>query len=472
FVAILLGTITAGLVTQWEQGPLILGILVVLFAVTGWLTSRQIPPGPAPDPTLKVRFNILRESWHTVQFSRGNKSVFLAIMGISWFWFLGASYLTQIYNYAKIDLHGDQSVATGLLAIFSIGIALGSLLCERFSGHKIELGLVPLGSIGLSLFGMDLYFHTQPPSGTELISLSAFLKEPFSYRVLIDFMLIGVFGGLYIVPLYAMVQERSEEQHRSRIIASINIMNALFMVVSAGSAVLFLGVMKLSIPDFFLVLAIMNLVVAGFIYSILPEFFMRFLIWIITHTMYRVKHTDLNKIPDEGPALLVCNHVSYMDALIIAGACRRPVRFVMFKPIYEMPVLNFIFRTGKTIPIHSKNVDPVTYENAFVRISEELRAGEVVCIFPEGKLTTTGEIDEFKTGMEKILAQDPVTVVPLALRGLWGSFFSHKDSSAMTRLPRRFWSKVELVAGDSVAPEQAKAVLMREKVLALRGEWR
>lgn len=472
FVAILLGTLTAGIVSQWQHGPQVLAVLVVIFAVIGWLASLRIPQGPAPDPQLKVSFNILRESWHTVQFSRGNKAVFLAIMGISWFWFLGASYLTQIYNYSKVDLGGDQSVATGLLALFSIGIAMGSLLCERLSGHKIELGLVPLGSIGLSLFGLDLYFHTQPITSTELIGLGEFLKQPHSYRVLLDFMLIGVFGGFYIVPLYAMVQERSEEQHRSRIIASINILNALFMVVSALAALIFLGLMKLSIPDFFLVLAVMNLVVAGFIYSTIPEFFMRFLIWILTHTMYRVKHTDLRKIPDTGAALLVCNHVSYMDALIIAGACRRPVRFVMFKPIYNMPVLNFIFRTGKAIPIHSKKIDPVTYENAFRRISEELRDGEVVCIFPEGKLTTDGEIDEFKGGVEKILEQDPVPVVPMALRGLWGSFFSHKGSSAMSRLPRRFWSKIELVASDALPASQVSASLLREKVLALRGDWK
>lgn len=472
FVAILLGTIAANIASQMEQGPLVLGILVIVFAVIGWMASLKIPDGPAPDPGLKVRYNIFRESWHTVQFSRENKSVFLAIMGISWFWFLGASYLTQIYNYAKVDLHGAQTVATGLLATFSIGIALGSLLCERFSGHKIELGLVPLGSIGLSIFGMDLYFHTQPASGEELVGLGAFLSEPHSYRVLLDFLLIGMFGGFYIVPLYAMVQERSEEHHRARIIASINILNALFMVVSAGAGVLFLSVMELSIPEFFLVLAIMNVVVAGFIYSIIPEFFMRFLIWIITHSMYRVKHTNLDKIPDEGPALLVCNHVSFMDALIIGGACRRPVRFVMFKPIYDLPVLNFIFRTGKTIPIQSKTADPETYETAFKRISEELRAGEVVCIFPEGKLTTNGEIDEFKGGVAKILAQDPVPVIPMALRGLWGSFFSHKDSSAMSRLPRRFWSKVELVAGDAIAPELAQATLLRDKVSALRGDWK
>lgn len=472
FVAILLGTITAGVLSQLEQGPALLGLFVIVCAIFGWLASLKIPQGPAPDPNLKLRYNFFRESWHTVQFSREKKSVFLAIMGISWFWFLGAAYLTQIYNYAKIDLGGTESVATGLLAVFSIGIALGSLLCERFSGHKIELGLVPLGSIGLTLFGLDLYFHTQPPVGDEMMGIGAFLQQPQSYRVLLDFMLIGIFGGFYIVPLYAMVQERSEEHHRARIIAAINIMNALFMVISAATGAILLGLMELSIPQFFLVLALMNLVVAGFIYSLIPEFFMRFLIWVITHTMYRVKHTNLNKIPDTGPALLVCNHVSYMDALIIAGACRRPVRFVMFKPIYDMPVLNFIFRTGKAIPIHSKKADPATYENAFARISQELRDGEVVCIFPEGKLTTTGDIDEFKNGVDKILAADPVPVVPMALRGLWGSFFSHKDSSAMTRLPRRFWSKVELVAGDAVAPDQAKPALLQDKVQALRGDWK
>ncbi|MCG8537278.1 MAG: 1-acyl-sn-glycerol-3-phosphate acyltransferase, partial [Pseudomonadales bacterium] len=215
---------------------------------------------------------------------------------------------------------------------------------------------------------------------------------------------------------------------------------------------------------------IMNAVVACFIYSVIPEFFMRFLIWIITHTMYRVKHTDLRNIPDEGPCVLVCNHVSYMDALIIAGACRRPVRFVMFKPIYDLPVLNFIFRTGKTIPIHSKNKDPQTYETAFKRISEELDNNEVVCIFPEGKLTENGDIDEFKAGIDKIIEKNPVPVVPMALKGLWGSFFSHKDSKALTGMPRRFWSRVELVAGDLIEPSQVSAPSLQAEVEKLRGD--
>lgn len=469
FIAILIGTIAANIMSDWESGPVVIGGIVIAVSILGFITCLKIPEGKAPSPNLKIRFNPVTETWHTIQFSRENKAVFLAIMGISWFWFLGAAYLTQIYEYTKVDIGGAPSVVMCLLSAFSIGIAAGSLLCERLSGHKIELGLVPLGSIGLTLFGMDLYFHTSPSHQDELIGLSDFLSTPQNYRVLFDFMMIGLSGGLYIVPLYAMVQERSEEEHRSRIIAAVNIMNALFMVVSAGAGMLLLGVIELSIPEFFLVLAIMNVVVAWFIYTVIPEFAMRFLIWIITHTMYRVTHTNLDKIPDKGACVLVCNHVSYMDALIIAGACRRPVRFVMFKPIYDLPVLNFIFRTGKTIPIHSKSVDPVTYENAFKRISEELKDGEVVCIFPEGKLTQDGEIDEFKAGIEKIIQADPVPVVPMALKGLWGSFFSHKDSKALSGLPRRFWSRVELEASDPIQPDQVNAAILQEKVTELRG---
>ena len=470
FVAILIGTIAANVVSDMESGPQVVGAVVVVISIIGFLACLKIPQGKAPSPDLKIRFNPFTETWHTIQFSRANNAVFLAIMGISWFWFLGAAYLTQIYEYSKVELGGASSVVMTLLSAFSIGIAAGSLLCERLSGHKVELGLVPLGSIGLTLFGIDLFFHTNPSGSSEPIEVGEFLSHPANYRVLLDFLMIGMSGGLYIVPLYAMVQERSDEEHRSRIIAAVNIMNALFMVVSAGAGILLLGVMDLDIPEFFLVLAIMNAVVAWFIYTVLPEFTMRFLIWIITHTMYRVTHTDLNKIPDEGPSVLVCNHVSYMDALIIAGACRRPVRFVMFKPIYDLPVLNFIFRTGKTIPIHSKSADPETYETAFKRISEELQDGEVVCIFPEGKLTQDGEIDVFKNGIEKILQKDPVPVVPIALKGLWGSFFSHKDSKALTGLPRRFWSKVELVAGDAIAAEEVSAALLQEKVAQLRGD--
>lgn len=471
FLAILLGTILGGLLSKLDNGPQWVSFTVIFIAVLGWISSTKIPKAPSSNPHIKVNFNPITETLKTIRFTQRNHAVFLSIMAISWFWFLGAAYLTQLPEYTKDVLLGDQTVVTALLAFFSIGIALGSLLCEKLSGHKIELGLVPLGSIGLSLFGIDLFF-SQPTSSGQVISFLDFFANPECYRVLIDFVAIGIFGGLYIVPLYAMIQERTEEEYRARTIAGLNIINAFFMVISAICGGLFLGVFKLEIPEFFLILAIMNAVVALYIYTTIPEFTMRFLVWVITHTMYRVKHKNLHKIPEEGAAVLVCNHVSYMDALIIAGACRRPVRFVMFKPIYDLPILNFIFRTGKTIPIHSKVKDPKTYHAAFERISEELKNGEVVCIFPEGKLTTDGEIDEFKNGIEKIIARDPVPVVPMALKGLWGSFFSHKDGSALTTLPRRLWSKVELVASDPIPADQVSAPLLHEKVSQLRGDQR
>ena len=470
FLAILIGTLVASMLATQSDGILWVSAIIISVAILGYLVSRKIPSAPAANPDLKVRFNPFTETWRTISYSREQKSVFLAVLAISWFWFLGAAYLTQIYCFAKDYLGGDQSVVMVLLATFSIGIATGSLLCERLSGHKVELGLVPLGSIGLTIFGMDLFLQSLPELGPELITAGQFLSSPSNLRIVADFLLIGVFGGFYIVPLYAMVQARSAPEKRSQVIAAINIMNALFMVVSAIVGIIVLGLLDLTIPQFFLILAVLNALVAIYIYRTIPEFAMRFIIWVLTHTMYRVRHIDLHKIPDEGACVLVCNHVSFVDALLIGGACRRPVRFVTFKPIYNMPVLNFIFRTAKAIPIDSRKADPEGYEQAFARIADELKNGEVVCIFPEGKLTTDGEIDEFKNGISRILQETPVPVIPMALRGLWGSFFSHKDRPALSQMPKRFWSKIDLVAGDSITPDQATPENLKLKVEALRGE--
>ena len=470
FLAILIGTLVASMLATQSDGILWVSAIIISVAILGYLVSRKIPSAPAANPGLKVRFNPFTETWRTISYSREQKSVFLAVLAISWFWFLGAAYLTQIYGFAKDYLGGDQSVVMVLLATFSIGIATGSLLCERLSGHKVELGLVPLGSIGLTIFGMDLFLQSLPELGPELITAGQFLSTPSNLRIVADFLLIGVFGGFYIVPLYAMVQARSAPEKRSQVIAAINIMNALFMVVSAIVGIIVLGLLDLTIPQFFLILAVLNALVAIYIYRTIPEFAMRFIIWVLTHTMYRVRHIDLHKIPDEGACVLVCNHVSFVDALLIGGACRRPVRFVTFKPIYNMPVLNFIFRTAKAIPIDSRKADPEGYEQAFARIAEELSNGEVVCIFPEGKLTTNGEIDEFKNGISRILQETPVPVIPMALRGLWGSFFSHKDRPALSQMPKRFWSKIDLVVGDSITPDQATPENLKLKVEALRGE--
>ncbi|MCX4025964.1 MFS transporter [Endozoicomonas sp. SM1973] len=470
FLAILFGTIAGGLLASLEMASTWISISIIVFAIIGYICSREIPEAPASAPSLKISWNPVTEAWRIIKQAKQSHSVFLSIMAISWFWFLGAAYLTQLPNFTEEILRGAEGVVTSLLAAFSIGIGLGSMSCERLSGHKIEIGIVPIGSIGLTIFGVDLFFATQPSSSAELLSFTEFFRSGSNYRVLIDMTLIGFFGGLFIVPLYALIQHRTPEEYRAQVIAANNIINSMFMVVSALCGILFIGVAGLTITQFFLVLALLNAVIAVYVYSTVPEFAMRFLIYLLTHTMYRVRSENINKIPDDGPGVIVCNHVSYVDALLLAGTCHRPVRFVMYKPIYDLPVLNFIFRVAKAIPITSRNQNPDTFNAAFERISEALKQGELVCIFPEGKLTKDGEINEFKRGIEKIIERDPVPVIPMALRGLWGSFFSHKGGHALTKRPKRFWSKVSVITGDLIQPEAVSADKLQEVVLNLRGE--
>lgn len=472
FLAILLGSVSGVILKMDGLSEWVAPLAVIVVAIMGYYAARQIPAAAPAQPDLTVDWNLFRETWRIIGQARKVRSVWISVLGISWFWFMGAAYTTQLKVYVDDYLHGTDGLYAFLLATFSIGIGLGSFLCEKLSGRRVELGLVPLGSIGLSLFGIDLFFSYQGLSDATNVGIQSFLASPGGWRIVADLMGVGVFGGFYIVPLFAFVQHRSDPRELSRIIAANNILNALLMVLSAAFGIVLVGVLELTIPQFFLVLALANILVAIYIYTVVPEFLIRLLIWMLTHTVYRVRNEGLDNIPDDGPCVLVCNHVSYVDALIMAGAIRRPVRFVMFKPIYDMPILNYIFRTGKTIPIDSKSRNPDIYERAFLRIQEELDAGEVVCIFPEGKLTTDGEIAEFKNGLEKIIATNPVPVVPMALRGLWGSFFSHRGGPALSKMPRRFWSRIELIAAEPVAPEHVNVEAMRNKVLALRGEKR
>ena len=468
FIAILLGTIVGGLLVGVANAMLWIGSLVVLFAVFGYLASLQIPEVGAIAAGPRFQFSPWRQSLETVRISYQNRTLYLAIMAISWFWFLGASYLTQFPNFTKSHLAGDNTVVTALLVAFSVGVGIGSMLCERLSGDRVELGLVPIGSIGLTVFGISLYFSTPAVMPAELLSLGQFLATTFGWWVLLDLTLIGVFGGLFIVPLYAMLQQRAEPSQRARMIAANNIFNALLMVVAALAGMLFLAGLGLNIPEYFLILAIMNAVVALYVYSTVPEFVLRFVIYLLSHTMYRVKTQGLEHIPEEGPAVLVANHVSYVDALLIGGAVRRPVRFVMYKAIYQIPVANWLFKAAKTIPICGKQQDEQMYEAAFAAIRRELSEGNLICIFPEGRLTQDGEIDAFRTGIERIIAETPVPVIPMALQGLWGSFFSHHGKGAF-KFKGRFWSKVKLVAGEPLAASEVTAASLEQQVKTLRG---
>jgi MFS family permease len=280
FLAILLGTILGGtLIGLGEDGRHYASAACFTIAVLGYIASRGVPQAPAPEPGLRINWNPLTETWRNLGFAKQNRSVFLSILGISWFWFYGAMFLSQFPAFAKENLGGNESVVTLLLAIFSVGIGVGSLLCEKISGKQIEPGIVPLGSIGLTLFAVDLYFAA-PAAGTFTgLSATQFIAQASSLRVLADLTLIGVFGGFYCVPLYALIQTRSEANMRSRIIAGNNILNALFMVIAALLAIGLLGA-GCSVPQLFLITAVLNAFIAAYIYTLRPEFINRFFAWL------------------------------------------------------------------------------------------------------------------------------------------------------------------------------------------------
>ena len=471
FVAILLGTMLGGaLVAIPGMGPTYVAIVSLVVAVLGRITAGFIPASPAPVPDLKVNWNPVTETWANLKIANRNRVVFLSMIGISWLWFFGSIFLTSFTGFAKEVLSGNEQVVTLLLAIFSVGIGLGSVLCEKMSGHRIEIGLVPFGSIGMTLFGIDLYFASHGMKSGALIGAGEFIRIGGNWRVMADLFLMAMFSGFYSVPLYSMMQARTEPDFRARIVAANNILNALFMVVAAllSTAILHAG---LTLPELFLTVAIMNAAVAVFIFKLVPEFLMRFIIWMLIHTIYKVDNKGLDHIPDEGPCVLVCNHVSFVDALVIGGSIQRPVRFVMDHRIFKIPVLNFVFRTAGTIPIASAKEDPVMLENAYERIDAYLKAGEVVCIFPEGKLTQDGELSLFKKGITRIIERTPVPVIPMALRGLWGSFFSRWGGTAM-RYPRGFFSRIALEIGEPLAPAVVSPEGLQSRVAALRGDWK
>ena len=470
FVAILLGTIAGGVMIALPGGAAWVSGAAIVVAVIGYFASRGIPLAHAADAALKVNWNPITQTWKTIGFTRTNRTVFLSILGISWFWFYGALFLSQFPGYAKDVLGGDEHAVTLLLAVFSVGIGMGSLLCEKLSGRHVEIGLVPMGAAGLTLFGLDLWWASPEVGAAGAgLPLSALLADGTTWRVIFDLVMVGVFGGFFIVPLYALVQARSAPSHRSRIIAGNNILNALFMVVAAGMGAGLLAA-GLEIPQLILITALLNACVAIYIFTLVPEFLLRFIVWLLVHTAYRLEVEGEEHIPDEGPVLIVANHVSFVDALVIMAACRRPIRFVMDHQIFRWPILSFAFRTSGAIPIASAREDAAMMERAFERVGEALDAGEVVGIFPEGRITADGALGAFRPGVTRILERNAVPVIPMALQGLWGSFFSRKGGAAMSRPFRRgIFNRIALRIGPAVGASQADPDTLRDWVLSLRG---
>ena len=471
FVAILMGNVVGGLLVAVPQvGPTYVAVACVALALAGRLVAQGVPPAPATDPGLVINWNPVTETWRNLKLAHGNIVVFRSLLGISWMWFFGAVFLSQFPSFAKEVLHGNEQVASLLLVVFSIGIGTGSLLCEVLSRRHVEIGLVPLGAIGMSVFAIDLYFASSSLPPAEVMGLGAFVAQPQHWRVMADLALLSLFAGLYSVPMYALIQMRSQPTHRARIIAANNILNALFIIASSliAGAMLAAG---FSVPQIFLFTGLANAVVAFYIFLVVPEYLLRFVAWMSSRFIYRFKVQGDQHIPSTGAAVLVCNHVSFIDAVLLMAASPRPMVFLMDHRIFRQPVLGWLFRLAKAIPIAPQKEDPQAYEAAFERAAEVLRAGDLLAIFPEGGITKDGTLQPFKGGIVKILDRAradglDVPVVPMALTNLWGSYFSRiEQGTAMVRPFRRgFLNRVGLNVGAPMSAAEVTPELLFTRV--------
>jgi 1-acyl-sn-glycerol-3-phosphate acyltransferase len=469
FVAILLGNVVGGLLIATPVvGPHHVALACFALALVGRVAAQFVPRSPATDPALVINWNPVTETRRNLKLAHGHLVVFRTLLGISWLWFFGSVFLSNFPAFAKEVLHGDEQVASLLLVVFSVGIGIGSLLCETLSRRHVEIGLVPLGAIGMTVFAIDLYFASRALPPAAPMGAAAFLGIGAHWRVIVDLFLMSLSAGLFSVPMYALMQLRTPATHRARVIAANNILNALFMIAAAliAGALLDAG---FTVPQLFLAVGLANAAVAAYIFLLVPEYLLRFIAWIASRLVYRFKVTGDEHIPTEGAAILVANHVSFVDAVLLMAASPRPIRFIMDHKIFQIPVLGWMFKLAKAIPVAPQKVDAATYERAFADAKRVLDDGDLLCIFPEGGITKDGTLQPFKGGVMKILETNPVPVIPIALTNLWGSFFSRIEGGrAMTKpLRRGIFNRVGLVGGAPVPAAQVTPEVLHARVGAL-----
>ena len=419
FIAILLGTIAGKLVLE-QNGLYFISGLVIVMAILGWMASRSIPStGPAA-PELVVDHNVFTSTWEMLRYAASRRDIFLSILAISWFWLVGATFLAEITPFAKEVLGGDQHLATLFLVVFSIGMALGSLLCNSMLKGEVHATFVPLGALGISLFTIDLYFASRHGLGTHgsVLGIADFLDSFSGWRILTDIGLIAIAGGVYIVPLTAILQYRSSESHRARVIAANNIFNALFMVLSALGIAVMIS-LDLSIPEIFLVIALLNLAVAIYITRLLPGALVKALVAWLLQLFYRVEVTGLNHLREAGDrVLIVSNHQSFLDPALIAAYAPDDLTFAVNTFVAKNWLFKFFDTLARVIPIDPTN--PLSTRT----LIDAVKRGEKVVIFPEGRITVTGSLMKVFEGPGMVADKTGARIVPVRLDGAQYSPFS------------------------------------------------
>ena len=430
FLAILLGTVIGGIFILKSYGVAFISALIIGASIAGWFASRFIPATEPAAPELKINPNFLTETWRIVRAAAEQRDVFLSILGISWFWLVGATFLAQFPTFGKDVLGGNEGLVTFLLIVFSIGIGFGSLFCNRMLKGEIHATYVPLGALGITLFSIDLFFASQnggTVSGSELITVKQFLEGFAGWRIVMDILLIAISGGLYIVPLNAIVQARSEESRRSRNIAANNILNALFMVVSAIGTTAMLA-QGFTVPQVFLTIAILNAGVVIYISRLLPGALVRaFVAWLL-EMLFRVEVEGLKHYHEAGDkVLIVANHQSYLDPLLIAAYIPDDLTFAVNTYTARHPLVKFFLSMVTTFSLDPAN--PLSTRALIKSIKDD----DKVVLFPEGRITVTGSLMKIYEGAGLIADKSGATILPVRIEGAQHSVFSHMKGKERIR---------------------------------------
>ena len=448
FMAIILGTsLGSAIFSVWKHALPRIGVIMIAIAVAGYFISLGIAKVPASGAAKLFNLNPFGEITVGLRRLRRERPLWLTVIGISYFWFLGALVNINILFFGKELLQLDE-FHIGLLGTFlAIGIGLGSLAAGKLSGDHIELGLVPLGSVAMG-FALALVAWSAP-------------SYPYTAASLV---LLGFAAGLFAVPLNALLQQRSGKEEKGQLIATNNFMNTIGIALAAAIHWFLKSPLQLAPDTIILLIGLITLAGTVAILYLLPDYFVRFVVWLLTNTIYRIQVVGAENIPRDGPALLICNHVSFVDAVLVGAPLPRIVRFMLHREYYDLKSLNWFFRLLHSIPVSANNRRDIV--ESLKRARNELDKGHVVCIFPEGAISRTGRLLPFKRGFEKIVEGSKIPIVPVHLDQLWGSIFSFKDGKFFWKWPKRTPYPVTVSFGEPLPPS-ATVAQVRNAILEL-----
>ena len=452
FLAMIAGTIVGGqLLDLFDNKAHMASTVFIIAAVTGVFSSRYITNVPASGSKKPFEINFLKDIYHNIIEIKQSRPLFLCIAGYAYFWFLCALYQMNVLLYAKNMMKISDSMTGVLLASTGVGVATGSVLAGRWSQEKVEFGLVPIGAIGLGIFSLVLG-----------VSFRSY------WITMADLFFMGVSCGLFVIPLSAYIQQKSPADGKGRILATNNFIAFCSILLSSAMLWLFINVLQFSPAMIFITFGFFSFFVIAYICRLLPEFLLRFIAYLITHTFYKIKVIGKENIPKEGGALLVCNHVSYSDGNLVLASTQRFIRFMMLREIFSYKFLKPFLNIMKVIPVSATD-SPKKIVESFSIVREALMAGELVCIFAEGGISRTGNIMEFKRGFERIMKKVDVPIIPVNLDRVWGSIFSFEGGKFFRKVPSKLPYPVTVSFGKPM-PSGSTAFQVREAVSELGSE--